>query len=221
MPALPRKPWPLLGRSATRVCAGAKQHVRRWYGDLPTCSVYEPVMLPARNLPGTPLSTAHRGCPTGCPWQDSSLRSRLRRPPTPSREFVRSTCLYSVAAAPRGQDHSACILDHVGGAFRPSDFRIRCSGCPAQAGCARVHGCPRLRQGADDCGRCRHGCCRRYQRTSRLARGESSQGWALFSVSPCRTRFCVVVRQVGWPIDLLSSGPRSAPHGLLPRGEDQ
>jgi len=39
-------------------------------------------------------------------------RSRLRRPPTQSREFVRSTCLYSVAAATRGQDHSAYLPDH-------------------------------------------------------------------------------------------------------------
>ena len=35
MPALPRKPWPLLRRTTTRVCAGAKQNVCRWYGDLP------------------------------------------------------------------------------------------------------------------------------------------------------------------------------------------
>ena len=38
--------------------------------------------------------------------------SRLRRPPTPPREYVRSTCLYSAAAAPRRQDHSAYIPDH-------------------------------------------------------------------------------------------------------------
>ena len=47
----------------------------------------------------------------------------------------------------------------------------------------RVHGCLRLRQGADDCGRCRHGCRRRYQQTSRRAGGESNQGWTLFSLA--------------------------------------
>jgi len=48
------------------------------------------------------------------PQQDltSKLRSRLRRPPTLSREFVRSTCLHPLAAARRGQDHSAYIPDH-------------------------------------------------------------------------------------------------------------
>src|SRR5215472_6829092 len=52
----------------------------------------------------------------------------------------------------------------------PSDLPFfRCSGFPAQAGSARVRGCSRLRQGADDCRRCRHGCRQAYERTSRPA----------------------------------------------------
>jgi hypothetical protein len=48
----------------------------------------------------------------GRPQQDSNLRSRLRRPPLQSSEFVRSTCLDSIACTPDGQDHSAYIPDH-------------------------------------------------------------------------------------------------------------
>ena len=36
-----------------------------------------------------------------------------------------------------------------------------------RTGCARVRGCLKLRQGADDGRRCRHGCRQRYQRTFR------------------------------------------------------
>jgi hypothetical protein len=39
-------------------------------------------------------------------------RSRLRRPPTRSREFVRSTCVHSVGAAACDQGHSAYLPDH-------------------------------------------------------------------------------------------------------------
>jgi hypothetical protein len=44
--------------------------------------------------------------------QDSNLRSRLRRPPLQSSEFVRSACMDSIAHPPDGQDHSAYIPDH-------------------------------------------------------------------------------------------------------------
>jgi hypothetical protein len=37
-----------------------------------------------------------------------------------------------------------------------------------------VRGCLRLRQGADGCRRCRHGCRRRYRRTFRSRGGESA-----------------------------------------------
>src|SRR5215472_84731 len=50
---------------------------------------------------------------------------------------------------------------------------FRCSGGPAQTGSARVRGCSRLRQGADDCRRCRHGCRQRHERTFRSWSGES------------------------------------------------
>ena len=40
---------------------------------------------------------------------------------------------------------------------------LRRSGCPGQVRRARVAGCLRLRQGADSCRRCRHGCRRRYR----------------------------------------------------------
>ncbi len=43
---------------------------------------------------------------------DTRARSRLRSPATLSYEFVRSTCSFSVAAAVRGQVHSAYIPDH-------------------------------------------------------------------------------------------------------------
>ncbi len=39
-------------------------------------------------------------------------RSRLRRPPLRSSEFVRSACLDSIAYPSDGQDHSAYIPDH-------------------------------------------------------------------------------------------------------------
>ena len=38
-------------------------------------------------------------------WLPGNTGSRLRRPPTLSREFVRSTCLHPLAAARPGQDH--------------------------------------------------------------------------------------------------------------------
>jgi len=44
---------------------------------------------------------------------------------------------------------------------------FRCGGCPAQAGCAGVRDCSRLRQGADGCHRCRHGSRQIYERTFR------------------------------------------------------
>ena len=46
------------------------------------------------------------------PQQDSNLRSRLRRPPLQSSEFVRSGCPDSIAHRPAAQDHSAYIPDH-------------------------------------------------------------------------------------------------------------
>ena len=40
-------------------------------GDLPTCGVYEAAMLPARDLPGTPLSDCSPGgCPSISPGQN-------------------------------------------------------------------------------------------------------------------------------------------------------
>jgi hypothetical protein len=157
----------------------------------------------------------------GRPQQDSNLRTRLRRPSLRSSEFVRSACLYSIAGPSDGQDHSAYIPDH--GCSRPADLPFfRCSGCPAQAGCTRVHGCLRLRQGADDCGRCRHGCRRRYHRTSRLAGGESNQGWTLFSVAPAAV-LVSAWSSPGRPGTLTTVIWHTAqqPHGLLPREEDQ
>ena len=40
-------------------------------------------------------------------WLPGNTGSRLQRPPTLSREFVRSACLHPLAAARPGQDHSA------------------------------------------------------------------------------------------------------------------
>jgi len=49
------------------------------------------------------------------PQQDSNLRSRLRRPPLRSSEFVLSTCMDSIAYPGDGHDYSAYIPDHEDG----------------------------------------------------------------------------------------------------------
>ena len=51
------------------------------------------------------LSRSHR-------QPGSDTRTRLRRPATRSREFVRSTCVHSVGAAACDQGHSAYLPDH-------------------------------------------------------------------------------------------------------------
>ena len=70
--------------------------------------------------------------------------------------------------------HSPCGDRYTARSWRPCAFR--CSGCQAQIRCARVDGCLRLRQSAGGCRRCRHGCLRRYRRTSRFTGGESDPG---------------------------------------------
>jgi hypothetical protein len=48
----------------------------------------------------------------GRPQQDSNLRTRLRRPPSQSSEFVPPTWPYAVGISVRMLDHSAHIPDH-------------------------------------------------------------------------------------------------------------
>jgi len=110
-PALPRKPWPLSRRIATRACAGAKQNARRWYGDLPAAvrGVYEAVMLPA----GHPAIDCSSGCPAGYPEQESNLRSRLRRPPSQSFGLLPWTWAAWTTASRCSDDHSAYLPGHA------------------------------------------------------------------------------------------------------------
>jgi hypothetical protein len=54
--------WHLFPFLSRRILFGSPVREQRGTS-LPACGVYEAVMLPARNLPGTPLSTAHRGTP--------------------------------------------------------------------------------------------------------------------------------------------------------------
>jgi len=86
-----------------------------------------------------------------------------------------------------GGIHSAtCEFCYPSDGSAATDLLLfRCSGCPAQTGSARVHGCSRLRQGADDCRRCR-------QVTVRDTSGPSASG----AGSRCRRQHAF---QVGGP----------------------
>jgi hypothetical protein len=71
-----------------------------------------------------------------------------------------------------GDADPECVGQVLSGTALSNDLPLfRCSGCPAQARCARVRGCSWLRQGADGCRRCRHGCRRRCEPTSASGAG--------------------------------------------------
>jgi hypothetical protein len=69
------------------------------------------------------VGAAHAKRPPAAPKQDSNLRSRLRRPPVRSSEFVHAACLDSIAHHPGGRDHSAYI---------PDDEQFLCAAAPCR-----------------------------------------------------------------------------------------
>ena len=87
---------------------------------------------------------------------------------------------------------------------------MRCSGCPAQAGCARVLGCLRLRQDADGS---RHGCRQRYQRTFRSRAGSQARAITHHCASPP----CSLALASSSRSQVHRSASRSCPRAGLPR----
>ncbi len=105
-----QRAWPGLGglgrdhRAARRTSSSLEG---RWWGsraDQERCSSWL-FGLSARERPL--LSVSHPGM-----WPMCGPRSRLRRPLTRSREFVRSTWSHSVGAVACSEDHSVYLPDH-------------------------------------------------------------------------------------------------------------
>lgn len=70
------------------------------------------------------LSFGRSSAPCGSHVAPREARSHFRRPPTRSREFVRSISLHSVAVAAPSQDHSVLFPDHG----RAEPLTVRFSG---------------------------------------------------------------------------------------------